>query len=118
MFVTAYAAAELVEVAQAEAVGAVNDDGVGVGDVGAALEDGGGEEDVGFAIDKFGHDFFEVVAMHLAMADDDAGVGQEGLELFGHGVNGHDAVVEEEDLAAAVEFAADGVADDALVVLG
>ena len=34
------AAAQLVEIGQAEAVGAVDDDGVGVGDVDAAFDDG------------------------------------------------------------------------------
>ena len=56
--------------------------------------------------------------MHLAVADDDAGVGQQRLELLGHGLNGHHPVVQEEDLAPAVDLALDGVADDALVVGG
>ena len=42
-------AAELVEIGEAEVVGAVDEDGVGVRDVDAVFDDGGGDEDVGFA---------------------------------------------------------------------
>ena len=37
-------------VTEAEAVGAVHDQGVGVGDVNAVFDDGGGEEEVDFAL--------------------------------------------------------------------
>src|SRR5262249_50895135 len=49
------AAAELVELGQAEVVGAVDEDGVGPGDVEAALDDGGGAEDVVAALDEVEH---------------------------------------------------------------
>src|SRR5581483_1279276 len=62
VFVTSHAAAELVEVAQAETVGAVDDDGVGVGNIEAAFNDRGRQEDIKLAVDKCGHDFFELVA--------------------------------------------------------
>ena len=116
VLVAAHAAAQLVEVAQAEAVGAVNDDGVGIRNIQAALDDGGGQQHVGLAVDELGHDLLQLVAVHLAVADDDAGVRQERAELLGHGLDGHHAVVQEEDLAAAVQLALDGVADHALVV--
>ena len=45
----AHAAAKLVEIGEAEAVGAVDDDRIGVGDIEAALDDRRGDEDVGFA---------------------------------------------------------------------
>jgi hypothetical protein len=40
-------AAQLVQLGQAEAVGAVDDDGVGGGDVDAGLDDGGAQQQVG-----------------------------------------------------------------------
>ena len=43
--------------------------------------------------------------------------GKKHLQFRAHGFNGHHAVVQEEDLAAAIEFALDGVANHALVVL-
>lgn len=112
------ASAELVEVGEAEAVGAVDEDGVGVGDIDAGFDDGGGEEDVGLVVDEGVHDVFEVVFFHLAVADEDACFGDEFGEAFMDLFDGFDAVVEEEDLAAAFHFAADGVADGAFVVGG
>lgn len=113
---TAYAASELVEVGEAEAVGAVDDDGVGVGDVDAAFDDGGGEEDVRFSAYELPHDVFKVAFVHLSVADDDTGFGDELVELVSHVVDGLDAVVEEEDLSAAFEFAFDGIFDEFFVV--
>ena len=118
VLVASDATAELVEFGEAEAVGAIDDDGVGVGDIEAALDDGGGDQDVGLAIDEARHDAFEVVGIHLAVADEDAGLGQEGADAEGEGFDGRDAVVEEVDLAAAVDLALDGVADQAFVVIG
>src|SRR5206468_1562618 len=117
VLVTADAAAQLIEIAQAEAVGAINDDGVGVGDVQATLDDRSGKQHIGFAIDELGHDLFEIVTVHLAVADNDAGARQERAKLMGNRFNGQDAVVQEEDLATAVKLALNGVANDPLVVL-
>ena len=77
VLVTAHPAAQLIEIAQAEAVGAVNDDGVGVGDVQAAFDDGGGQQDVGAAVDEVGHDFLQFAGVHLAVADGEAGLGNQ-----------------------------------------
>ena len=66
---TADAAAELVEIGEAEAVGAVDEDGVGIWDVDAGLDDGGGEEYVGFVVYEGVHDGFQVLLVHLAVAD-------------------------------------------------
>ena len=44
------AAAELVEIGEAIGVGAVDEDGVGVGDVDAVFDDGGGKEDIELAL--------------------------------------------------------------------
>ena len=44
--------------------------------------------------------------------------GKSRLQSVGHRLNRHHAVVQKENLPAAVQFALDGVADDALVVLG
>lgn len=47
---------------------------------------------------------------------DGGAFGAEGEEFFDHAFDAADAVVEEEDLALAVEFAFDGFFDDAFVV--
>ena len=46
------------------------------------------------------------------------GAGQKPFQAVGHRLNRHHAVVQKENLSAAVQFALDGVADDALVELG
>ena len=73
VFVTSDPAAQLVQIAQSETIRAVDNDGIRVWNIQAALDNGGGEQNVGFAIDELGHDFFQFVAVHLAMADHDAG---------------------------------------------
>ena len=42
---------------------------------------------------------------------------ERAASFCGHGLDRHHAVVQEENLPAAVQLALDGVADDALVVL-
>ena len=34
------------------------------------------EQNVGFTIDEAGHDFFQLIAVHLAMSDHDSGIGR------------------------------------------
>src|SRR5260370_31903481 len=52
---TADAAAELVEFGESEAIGAVDQDGVGAGDVETVLNDRSRNEDFGFIADEFYH---------------------------------------------------------------
>ena len=112
------AAAKLVELAEAVAVGAVDEDGVGERNVEAVLDDGGGDEHVVLVIHEGEHDSFEFAFAHLAVADDDARGGHQFLDVRGDFVDGLDAVVDEVDLAAALELELDGRADDLLVELG
>ena len=72
---------------------------------------------VRLAVDELGHHLFQFVAVHLAVADDDARVRHQRCDAFGHGVDVDDAVVQVKNLASAIELALDGVANDALVVL-
>ena len=44
VFVAAHAAAQLIKIAQAETIGAIDDDRVRVGDIEAAFDDRGGEQ--------------------------------------------------------------------------
>ena len=108
------AAAELIELGEAETIGAIDEDGVGARDVEAVFDDGGGDEDVGFVADEFEHDAFEFFFAHLAVADDDAGFRDELLDERGERVDGFDAVVDEVDLAVAGEFVFDGACGRAL----
>ena len=57
------------EVRESEAVGVVDDDGVGVGDVDAVLHDGRGEEHVVIIIHKADEDFLKLFRIHLTVTD-------------------------------------------------
>ena len=96
------ATAELVEVSEAEAVGAIDDDCVRVRNVDAAFDDGGGDKDVRFAVDEFGHDLLQFIALHLAVADQDPGLWDESANALGDIVNIDDAIMEKVGLTAAI----------------
>ena len=102
------------EAGEADAVGAVDDDGVGVGDVEAAFDDGGAEEDVGFATKEGAHGGVDGGGGHLAVGDDDAGFGEAAGKVATTGFEAADFVVDEVDLAAATGFAFAGFDDDAV----
>ena len=64
------ATSELIEVGQAKAICAIDDDRISIGDIEAAFDDGGGNEDVGLAVDELVHDLLEVVFIHLTVPDE------------------------------------------------
>ena len=111
-------AAQLVELGEAETVGAVDDDGVDVGHVEAGLDDGGADQDVGLPVREGDHHVFQLGLGHLAVADGEAGLRHQLLEFFGDVLDGADAVVEEEDLSIAFQLAQDGLAHQVGTVLG
>ena len=100
------------------AVGAVDDDGVGARDVEAVLDDAGGAEHIVLAVHEGEHRALEFGLGHLAVADDDARLRHELADLGGELVDRLDAVVDEVDLAAALQLHFDGGADQLLVELG
>jgi hypothetical protein len=108
---TADAAAQLVQLRQAELVGAVHDDGVGGRHVDAGFDDRGAQQDVEALGDEVAH-HFPVALVHLAVRHADARFRQQ-LGQHGQAVlDGFHFVVQEVDLAAALEFAQAGFADD------
>ena len=110
------ASAQLVKVGQAEAVGAVDDDGVGVGNIEAAFNDRGAEQDVGLAGDKGGHDVLEFLFGHLAVSGQDTCVGQEFFQSFFKQADRFDPVVQEVDLAPSGQLALDRITDEPFVI--
>ena len=104
-------AAQLIELRQAEHVGAMHDQGVGGRDVEAAFDDVGREQHVVLAVVERGHDVFELGRRHLAVGDGDAhfrhGLVEERLGL-GEVL---DARADIERLAAAIAFAQQRLAD-------
>ena len=72
---TADATTQLIELREAEPVGALDDQGVAVRDVESGLDDGRTYEHVVLAGDKRRHDFLQLSGGHLAMTHDDACLG-------------------------------------------
>jgi hypothetical protein len=106
------AAAQLVELREAELVGIVDDDRVDVGDVDPVLDDRGRNEHVDVALDEAGHHGLELALGHLAVANGDARLGNELFERAGDGVDRLDPVVNVIHLTAAIELGHDRALHD------
>ncbi len=83
MLVAPHAAAQLVQIGQAVAVGLVDEDGVGVGNIQPAFDDRGGQQNVELVGDEIQHHLFQLMLRHLAVGDANAGVGHDVLQLVG-----------------------------------
>ncbi|MCY1214905.1 hypothetical protein D9M72_267360 [compost metagenome] len=107
-------AAQLVQLRQAELVRAVDQDGVGGRHVDAGLDDGGAQQDVVAARDEVAHHALQLALVHLAMRDGNARLWHQLGQPRALVLDGLDFVVQEVDLAAALELAQDGLADHAV----
>ena len=105
------APAQLVELGQAEGVGAVHDEGVRVGDVQAGFDDGRAHEDVELVVPEVLDDGLELMLVHLAVGGAHARLGDQLGDVGGDRGDGVDAVVHVEHLAVAQELAPDRGAD-------
>ena len=101
------AAAQLVQLAQAEAVGMVHDQRVRVRDIQAGLDDRGAYEHVDVAVPEVADDLVELLLPHLAVGGADLGFGHELLDPGGHAGDVGHAVVHVKHLAAAQQLATD-----------
>jgi hypothetical protein len=66
------AAAQLVQLRQAELVGAVHDDGVGGWHVDAGFDDGRAQQQIEALVREVAHHMFQFAFRHLAVGDFDA----------------------------------------------
>ena len=105
------AAAQLVELAQAEHVGAVDDQRVHRRHVEPAFDDVGREQDVVFAVAELGHHAFELGGRQPAMRLDGARFRHDLAQALGHARQVLDARDDAEHLAAAETLALDRLAD-------
>src|SRR5699024_5245446 len=105
------AAAQLMQLRQAESVRAVDDDGVGAGYVDARFDDGGAQQDVEAAMIEIEHDRFQLALVHLAVGDADVRFRQDFSQLTGLAFNVPDLVVHVVDLPATADLAAAGFLD-------
>ena len=109
---SADATAQLIELGKAETVGAVDDEGVGRGDVEPAFDDRGRQQHVIFAVVKGAHPLLDLGRGHLAMGGDRADLGDFLAQpLLDVGEVG-DARDDVKALPAAIMFAQQRFADD------
>jgi hypothetical protein len=113
----AHAAADLVELGQAEDVRALDDQRVGLRDVDARLDDARSHEHVGLAAQERTASRLERLLLELAVGHLEAHAGAQAAQALGRLVDRVDAVVDEERLAPARLLAHDRLLDELLVVL-
>ncbi len=112
------AAAQLVQLREAEPVGAVDDDGVGVRVVDAGLDDGRAQQHVVPLLRELAHHALQLALAHLAVRDRDARLRQQAREPVVRVLDGVDLVVQVVDLPAAAQLAQHRLADQAVRMRG
>ena len=88
-----------------EAIGAVDDDGVGRGYIDAAFDDRGAYQHVEAAMIEIQHELFQLTFAHLAMPHRDVRLGDEFADGLRGLLDGLDGVMDEIDLTAAANLA-------------
>jgi hypothetical protein len=111
-----HAPAKLIEIRDPETVGTMDEHGVGTRNVEPALDDRGAEQHVDRAGLELAHDTRECLRRHLSVRHGDPRFGNEAFEPALHQADGHHAVVEYKDLAAAIQLLADRVAENGVRV--
>ena len=96
------AAAQLMELSQAEFVGTMHDDCVGVRDVDAGFDNRCAKQHIGALSIEVTHDAFKFPLVHLSVCNADAGFRKELLETHAGVFNGFDFVMEEVNLTSAL----------------
>src|SRR6266851_10502579 len=99
---------------QSEFVGALDEYGVCGGNIYSGLDNGRAEEQIVLLLQEFAHHALQVALAHLSVRDRDTRLGKELLQFFARDLYGGDVVVQEEDLAAALQFPQRRLADNAL----
>ena len=110
------AATQLMELAQAETVGMVDDQRVRIGDIKTGLDDCGTHEHVDVAMPEAADDLVELLLPHLAVGDADVRLGHQRVDLVGDGRDVLHTIVDIEHLAASQQFAAYGCGDLRILV--
>ena len=104
-------APQLVELGQSHGMGPVDNDGVGRRDVQTGFDDGRTHQDIDLPAPEAHHNLLQFLFRHLAMGHGHPGLGHHFPDMTGPGGQAPHPVVHEEDLAAPVQFPADGGLD-------
>src|SRR2546423_12930490 len=97
--------AQLIELGQSESVSAIHEHGIRVWHVEARFDDHRRDEHVDVPIHEAAHDRFQLALAHLAVTDSDSRARHHSPNVVSHPVDGLDAVVNKENLTAAIELA-------------
>ena len=97
-----HAAAQLMELSQAEFVGTMHDDRVGVRNVDAGFDNRCAKQHVGALSIEVTHDAFKFPLVHLTMCNADTGFRKKLLETHAGVFNGFDFVMKKVNLTAAL----------------
>src|SRR5579863_5878951 len=112
---TAHTAAQLIKLAEAVPLGAVDQDGIRQRDVEAVFDDRGGNQHVEFVAHEGQHHLLKLAFAHLAVGNGDTRTGNKLLNARRDFVDRLDAVVHEEHLATAFQLHFDRRAHDFFV---
>ena len=96
-------------------IGAIDDHRVGVGNIQPRFDDRRAHQQIDAVLDEVAHHVFELMLVHLAVADADARLGNQRAQMARDITDVLDAVVHEEHLTAAIEFAQNDFAHEAVV---
>ena len=106
------AAAKLVEVCEAVGVGAVDENRICIGNIDPVFDDGRCKEDVDLPLLEAMEQGVDVIGVHLAVDDADAGGRNEFLYYFAFAVDRFDPVVDEKCLSSPRQFSHEGILDE------
>ena len=95
---------------EAEFVGAVDDDGIGIRNIDARLDDGRTQQHVESLFVEVEHHPLKLALRHLAVGDADARLRYQCFEFALHPADAFDIVVQKIDLATARQLALEGFA--------
>ncbi len=110
-----HAAAKLMQLSEPHVISPIDDDRICGRNVDAAFDDGRAHQQVEPAVIEVDHELLEIFFSHLPVADADAGLRDQLLDLAGHLVDGADFIVDEVNLSAAAQLAQCGLAQRWLV---
>ncbi len=96
-----HSTAQLVKLGQSVALCAVDNEGVGVGDIQTCLDNCGGDQNIKTSLPEIHHDRFEIGFGHLAVRHRHASFGDKFLNVGGHPVDRRHPVVNEKHLTFA-----------------
>ena len=93
-------------------MGAIDNDGVGIGDINTVLDDGGREQHIVVIVGEVEDNLFQFLRFHLSMTNGDTGIRDILMNHIGNLLQLTDAVVDKIDLSVARHLEVNGIDDN------